>query len=84
MFMRPYIVNRVLDAAEYVMTGKTIRSTAKWLGTSKSTVHADLARRLKELDPSLYDKVKAVLDYNLSVRHVRGGQATKLLLSKKK
>ena len=76
--MKDYIYQRVLDCAEYILQNDaTIRSTAKQLCVSKSTVHKDVSERLLEIDGNLHDKVKKVLDKILSERHIRGGIATK-------
>ena len=50
---------------------------------SKSTVHKDVAERLKYIDEELYEKVSEVLKINLSERHIRGGIATKEKYQKK-
>ncbi len=42
-----------------------------------TTVHKDVTERLKDIDGQLYENVKAVLAFNLSERHIRGGMATK-------
>ena len=64
--------------AEYVLdTGATVRVAAVHFGISKSTVHKDLAYKLKRINPPLYDLVKAVLELNKSERHLRGGEATR-------
>ncbi|MBE6774189.1 MAG: sporulation transcriptional regulator SpoIIID [Clostridia bacterium] len=55
----------------------TVRSTAKANSVSKSTVHSDVAVKLKKIDGDLYEKVRAVLDKNKRERHLRGGIATK-------
>ncbi len=47
------------------------------LGVSKSTVHKDLTERLPEINPELANEVKEILDYHKSIRHLRGGEATK-------
>ena len=47
------------------------------IGYSKSTVHNDVAMRLKQIDFELYLEIKELLDYNKKVRHIRGGEATK-------
>ncbi len=60
-----------------VETGATVRVCAKKYGVSKSTVHKDVSDRLKRLDEDLYFKVKKVLEFNKSERHIRGGIATK-------
>ena len=49
----------------------------KKFGVSKSTVHKDVAERLKYVDPQLYKRVKTVLEINKAQRHIRGGLATK-------
>ena len=42
-----------------------------------TTVHKDVTERLKTADKELFEKVRGVLDKNLSERHIRGGMATK-------
>lgn len=75
--MLSYIEERVLSAAEYIIEhGATVRSTAKALKTSKSTVHKDMQNRLKKLNPAMAQQVRAILDKNKAERHIRGGQAT--------
>ena len=75
--MQEYIKERVLAIADYILESKeTLRSTANVFMVSKSTVHTDMSERLKEIDLSKYDKVKEVLEFNYSVRHLRGGEAT--------
>ena len=76
--MRDYIVERILTIADYTIVNQsTVRATAKEFGISKSTVHKDLRDRLPEINPALSKKVNAVLDFNKSERHLRGGLATK-------
>lgn len=58
-------------------TGCTVRTCAEVLGTSKSTVHKDITERLPVLDADLAARAKAVLEKNLSERHIRGGASTK-------
>jgi len=66
-------------AAEYLIENRTtIRATAAKFGISKSTVHKDITERLEKIDPVLYQTVKEVLECNKAVRHIRGGEATKL------
>ena len=60
-----------------VQNGATVRETARFFGTSKSTVHKLVTGRLKQIDPVLYGRVRLVLDTNKAERHIRGGQATK-------
>ena len=72
------ISKRVLDEAEYMIdTKKTIREIAKVFNVSKSTVHIDLNRRLKNINSNIYNDVKKILNYHLEVRHIRGGESTR-------
>ncbi|MBO5525419.1 MAG: sporulation transcriptional regulator SpoIIID [Clostridia bacterium] len=76
--MWEYIIERVKREARYLIeTQCTVRSCAKALGTSKSTVHKDVTERLKLIDPKLYRQVRKILKKNLSERHIRGGNATR-------
>lgn len=76
--MWDYISERVKTEAEYILqTGATVRSCAAYFNVSKSTVHKDVTERLKDIDEYLWRGVRAVLDKNLSERHIRGGIATK-------
>ena len=64
--MRDNLTRRILDEALFIIeTGKTVRETAKEFDVSKSTVHKDVSERLYEIDLSLYDDVKKVLEKNL-------------------
>lgn len=76
--MRTLIEERAASCAEYIIENQcTVRQAAKKFGVSKSTIHKDVAHRLKYIDNALYNQVKCVLDKNKLERHVRGGQATK-------
>lgn len=80
--MKGIVEERATLMGEYIIkTQSTVRSTAKIFGVSKSTVHKDVAQRLKYINPNLYKKVKKVLEINKSQRHIRGGMATKLKYS---
>ncbi len=75
--MKPYR-NRALILGKYIaLTGATVRQCASHFGISKSTVHSDITKRLPLCDRQLYEKVYAILQYNKSERHIRGGMATK-------
>ncbi len=79
------IANRVMTVANSILKSKgTVRSIAAIHGVSKSTVHKDLTERLYELDINLFDEVRKLLDFNKSVRHLRGGHSTKLKYLHKK
>ncbi len=68
-----------MELGEYIIENRTtVRGAAKKFGVSKSTVHKDVAQRLKYIDPQLYRKVKVVLEFNKAQRHIRGGIATRL------
>ncbi len=76
--MHDYIKERTLKVAEHLLeTRKTVRVIAKDFGVSKSTVHKDLTERLPLINPALAKEVKEVLDYHKSIRHLRGGEATR-------
>ena len=76
--MWDYIEERVKRCAEYIVaTGCTVRTCSAHFSISKSTVHKDVAERLRYIDGDLYERVQQVLKLNLSARHIRGGLATK-------
>ena len=69
---------RAVTLAQYIIENNaTVRQTAKEYSISKSTVHKDVAERLKQYSEVLYKQVKQVLEQNKSERHIRGGLATK-------
>lgn len=69
---------RIIKEAKYMIdTNDTIRNTAKKFNVSKSTVHMDLHKRLYKIDKNLYERIKEILNYHISIRHVRGGEATR-------
>ena len=69
---------RAIDEALYIVEKRaTVREVAKVFKVGKSTVHKDVTKRLMALDGNLYLLVRDVLDFNLSERHIRGGNATK-------
>ena len=76
--MHDYIKERTIKIGKYIVeTRKTVRVIAKEFGVSKSTVHKDLTERLPEINPELGKEVKEILNYHKSIRHLRGGEATK-------
>ena len=77
-FMKDYIEERAIEIANYIIEhNSTVRETAKKFGISKSTVHKDITERLIQINPSLANETRKVLDVNKSERHIRGGLATK-------
>jgi len=74
----------VLEANFIVENESTIRVTAEEFGVSKSTVHRDLQKFLKEIDIALYEEVITILKYNRSERHKRGGEANRVRAEKER
>ena len=76
--MQEYIQKRVLDICAYILeTQATVRQAANLFNVSKSTVHKDMTERLPSLNKELAKKIKQILEYNKSERHLRGGEATR-------
>lgn len=76
--MKGIVEDRAVELGAYIVENKaTVRSAASKFGVSKSTVHKDVAERLKYVDAGLYRQVKAVLETNKAQRHIRGGLATR-------
>ena len=81
--MHDYIKERTIRMAVCIIeTHLTVRSIARQFGVSKSTVHKDLTERLPDIDADLANRVKKILDYHKAIRHLRGGEATKLKYQK--
>ena len=74
----------VLLAKYIVETGDTVRGAAQEFGISKSTVHSDVSKRLRRINPTLWRQCDKVLQYNKDERHLRGGKATKAKYEKLK
>ena len=76
--MKDYIEERAGEIAYYIIEHKaTVRQTAKEFGVSKSTIHKDCTDRLEQINPTLAQSVRKVLDVNKQERHIRGGLATR-------
>lgn len=76
--MHEHIRQRCVRLGKLLLeTGETVRALATKTGYSKSTVHKDLTERLLLVNESLAEEVKTILAYNKSIRHLRGGEATK-------
>ena len=76
--MKGYIEERATALADFIIEKKTtVRAAAKKFGISKSTVHKDVTERLVQINPTLANEVRLVLEENKSERHIRGGQATR-------
>ena len=76
--MKGAVEERAVVLGEYIIEhNATVRAAAKKFHISKSTVHKDVACRLRTLDPGLYGQVREVLEVNKAQRHIRGGLATR-------
>lgn len=76
--MKMLVEERAVELGEYIVENKaTVRAAAQKFGISKSTVHMDVAQRLRKVNPALYNEVREILDVNKAQRHIRGGLATK-------
>lgn len=76
--MREEIEERCIRIGQYIAdTGYTVRRAAAHFGVSKSSVHKDMNDRLPGMNQALAQQVHQVLLYNKSVRHIRGGEATR-------
>ena len=77
--MNRIIRNRVIEEANYIITtNKTIRELVDIYKVSKSTIHKDLHERLKDININLYNKVNDIMVYHNKIKHLRGGNATKI------
>jgi putative DeoR family transcriptional regulator (stage III sporulation protein D) len=76
--LKMLVEERAVELGEYIVENKaTVRAAAQKFGISKSTVHMDVAQRLRKVNPALYHEVREILDVNKAQRHIRGGLATK-------
>lgn len=76
--MQSSVNKRCIELGEYIVNTKsTVRQTGEHFGISKSTVHIDVTKRLKQISPGLAKEVNDILQENKAVRHIRGGNATK-------
>ena len=77
--MKKEIINRVEEVSNYILnTNKTIREVAKIFKVSKSTIHKDISDRLIEIDYQKYLNIEKILKNHIEVRHIHGGESTKL------
>ena len=76
-YHRASTVQDAIKQAEYIHTlHATIRQTAFFFDTNKSTVHRNVTDVLRAVDPELYNEVTSVLQFNKRQRGIRGGHAT--------
>ena len=73
--MKDYIEERAVEIAYYIIEHKaTVRQTAKEFGVSKSTIHKDCTDRLEQINPTLAQSVRKVLDVPHSWRTCHPGE----------
>ena len=76
--MKEAVEERAVELGESILDNRaTVRAAAQRFGISKSTVHKDITRTLRQVNRGLYEEVKAVLEQNKNERHLRGGEATR-------
>ena len=76
--MKGIVEERAVELAEYIVENKTkVRAAEKQFGVSKSTVHMDVARRIRRLNHQIYSEVPEILHINKTQSHIRGGLATR-------
>ncbi len=79
VFVHDVICERTLRQADFIIQNHaTVRQVAKKFGLSKSVVHRNLTTLLPQVDLILAKEVRQILTQNKAMRHIRGGQATKL------
>lgn len=77
--MNSRIVDRILKETEEILSSnKTIREISSIYSISKSTVHKDLHERLFYIDKEKFNDVSKILKYHIDIRHIRGGESTRL------
>ena len=83
-------ISEVLKEVQWMVeNNSTVRDTARHFGCSKSKIHSDINKRLfyyasyNAKAKRLYFLARNLLDYNNSVKHIRGGQAVKDKATKK-
>lgn len=75
----------IIQMAYYILENNTtIRETAKAFEIPKSTVHHYLSTKLKYINFSLYKQVHKLLRNNFNIKHIHGGESTKLKYEKLK
>lgn len=73
------LARRCVSIAQFMLENRaTVRQAARVYGLSKSSVHKDMVCRLPAIDARLAAQVDCLLQHNKAVRHLRGGEATRL------
>jgi putative DeoR family transcriptional regulator, stage III sporulation protein D len=72
------IRERAIKIGEHILkTRDTIRKTGTKFGVTRSTVYRDITERLPLINYELAKQVLVIIEYNKTVRHLRGGEATR-------
>lgn len=75
--MDAYIEYRIIEEANFIIANEsTVRKAAQKFGMSKTQIHKDMRKKLKNINPQLHEKVLKVIDKNKLMRYSRGGIAT--------
>ncbi|MGL5459663.1 MAG: sporulation transcriptional regulator SpoIIID [Cetobacterium sp.] len=76
-YSKAFHLEQSIEIGNYMIeTKKTIRETAKYFNTSKTTIAGRL-NYLKNMDKSLYNEVEKVLKTNFANRTINGGNSLK-------
>lgn len=74
-----YFENIKKEAHYLLQHRTTIRTAAKELGISKSSLHTHMQKVLSQIDPDLSKEVAHLFEQNWNERHSRGGKAMHLV-----
>lgn len=75
----------IIRMAYYILENNTtIRATAKEFNIPKSTVHHNLSVKLKYINLPLHKQVGQLLKNNFEIKHIHGGESTKIKYQKLK
>ena len=76
---------KIIKEADYFLNQDiTIRELSQILKRSKSAIHKDLNNHLSKINPEKYKEVKKKLETHKTIRHIKGGESTKLKYQKAK
>ena len=82
--MKGELKERVELIGTYIKSTRcTIREAANLFKISKSSVHLDVSKRLKKVNPKLFNDVQKILRQNFEEKHIRGGESTRKKYLKK-
>ncbi len=73
-----HIDNALRLGRHMIMTRDTLGKIAKEHGLSVSTVRRYINKVLPEVNPEMAKHCKVIIDYHKAVRHIRGGEATRI------